>query len=224
MKYAFALVAFGLSVNALVARAPAASASCTITKTVTVTMAKPTATPAPQQPTSTQPAPAPAHPTACPADLNGSYEYPHLIVPVSSSSPDKAYGTSYNGKVDKTTCSIFNFDIPYSYAGKQCTAIFLFPEQKDLVTSSYTISGSGQCSFSKLSKAADEKTTYANMPSKEAELAKLTVAPGNSYVIASGDCAAGQKISYEMCSGGDFALDYFQDYNPSPIGMYVRTC
>jgi hypothetical protein len=222
MKYAFALIAFGLGANALVVRAP--SASCTITSTVTVTRAKPTATVAPEYPSSVQPAPAPAHPTSCPVDLHGTYEYPHLIVPVNSDSPDKAYGTSYNGKVDKTTCSIFNFDIPYSYSDKQCSVVFLFPEQKDLVTSSYTISGSGQTSFSKLSKAADENTSYANKPSKESELAKLTVAPGNSYLIASGDCAAGQKISYEMCSGGDFALDYFQDYNPSPIGLYIRTC
>jgi hypothetical protein len=176
-------------------------------------------TPAPQP---DQPAPKPSG--SCPTDLNGNYQYPHLIVPVDSSMPDKAYGTSYNGKVNKSTCTIFNFDIPGSYSGKTCTVEFLFPEQKDLETSSFTVSGSGKCSFSKLSSPADLKTSYANQPSKDGELTSMTVAPGNSYVISSGACAAGQTVSYEMCSEGDFSLEYFQDYNPSPIGMYIRQC
>lgn len=167
----------------------------------------------------------PAQPSgSCPADLNGNYQYPHLIVPVSSSSPNQAYGTSYNGKVDKTTCSIFNFDIPSSYSGKKCTVIFLFPLQKDLQTSSYTTSGSGSCSFSQLSSPATQSTSWSNAPSKMMDLGSMSIAPGNSYTIASGDCAAGQTVSYEMCSSGDYSLNYFQDYNPSPIGMYVRSC
>jgi hypothetical protein len=43
-------------------------------------------------------------------------------------------------------------------------------------------------------------------------------------MITSGDCAAGQTVSYEICGNGDFSLDHFQDYNPSPIGLYVRQC
>lgn len=161
---------------------------------------------------------------SCPADLNGDYQYPHLIVPINSGSPNQAYGTSYNGKVDKSTCSIFNFDIPASYSGKQCSVIFLFPQQKDLQTSSYTTSGSGSCSFSQLSSPAMQSTCWSNVPSKKSDLGSMSIAPGNSYTIVSGDCAAGQTVSYEMCSSGDYSLDYFQDYNPSPIGMYVRSC
>jgi hypothetical protein len=160
----------------------------------------------------------------CPANLNGGYQYPHLIVPVNSASPNQAYGTSYNGKVDKSTCSIFNFDIPASYSGKKCSVILLFPQQKDLQTSSYTTSGSGSCSFSQLSSPATQSTSWSNAPSKKGDLGSMSIAPGNSYTIASGDCAAGQTVSYEMCSSGDYSLDYFQDYNPSPIGMYVRSC
>ncbi|MBK5655643.1 MAG: hypothetical protein I4N50_28560 [Rhizobium sp.] len=179
----------------------------------------------PSQPVPAPQPPKPAHPSgSCPADLNGNYQYPHLIVPVDQSSPNTAAGTSYNGKVDSHTCTIFNFDIPQSYAGKTCTVVFLFPEQKDLETSSYTVSGSGHCSFSKLSGNANQQTSWANQPGKESELASFDVAPGNGYVVASGECAAGKTVSYEMCSGGDFALEYFQDYNPSPIGLYVREC
>ncbi|KAF1849688.1 uncharacterized protein K460DRAFT_421902 [Cucurbitaria berberidis CBS 394.84] len=172
-----------------------------------------------------QPAPQPSKSAGgCPTDLNGKYEYPHLIVPVDSKQPSKSYGTSYFGTVNSTTCSIFNFDIPASYSGKTCSLVFLFPEQKDLETSSFTVSGSGKVNFTKLTGPATQQTTWANQPGKDSELQSLSVAPGNSYAIASGSCAAGQTVTYELCSQGDFALHYFQDYNPSPLGLYVRSC
>ncbi|UPX16890.1 uncharacterized protein EKO05_0007272 [Ascochyta rabiei] len=189
--------------------------------------------PAQSYPAQSAPAPKPSAPAPsapaqsgnkCPTDLNGAYQYPHLIIPVDSQQPSKAFGTSYNGKVDSHTCSIFNFDIPTSYSGKTCSVLFLFPEQKDLETSSFTVSGSGKVDFTKLKSPASQQTTYANQPGKESDLASMSVAPGNSYAITSGDCAAGQTVSYEICSSGDFSLDYFQDYNPSPIGLYVRQC
>jgi hypothetical protein len=154
----------------------------------------------------------------------GNYQFPHLIVPVDSQNPNQAYGTSYNGKIDSHTCSIFNFDIPASYSGQTCTVVFLFPKQKDLQTSSFTVSGSGNVDFSELTSPATQGTTYANQPSKKGDLGNFSVAPGNSYTVASGACAAGQTVSYEVCAEGSFALNYFQDYNPSPIGLYVRNC
>lgn len=186
--------------------------------------------PSPEASAPAQSAPAPSSSAPaqfgnkCPTDLNGAYQYPHLIIPVDSQQSSKAFGTSYNGKVDSHTCSIFNFDIPTSYSGKTCSVVFLFPEQKDLETSSFTLSGSGKVDFTKLKGPASQQTTYANQPGKESDLASVTVAPGNSYMITSNDCAAGQTVSYEICGNGDFSLDYFQDYNPSPIGLYVRQC
>ncbi|KAF2625474.1 hypothetical protein BU25DRAFT_449910 [Macroventuria anomochaeta] len=184
--------------------------------------------PNPSAPAQSAPAPAPSTPAQsgnkCPTDLNGAYQYPHLIIPIDSQQSSKSFGTSYNGKVDSHTCSIFNFDIPTSYSGKTCSVVFLFPEQKDLETSSFTVSGSGKVDFTKLKGPASQQTTYANQPGKESDLASMSVAPGNSYLITSGDCAAGQTVSYEICGNEDFALDYFQDYNPSPIGLYIRQC
>ncbi|KAL1600367.1 hypothetical protein SLS59_005994 [Nothophoma quercina] len=186
--------------------------------------------PSPEASAPAQSAPAPSSSAPaqfgnkCPTDLDGAYQYPHLIIPVDSQQSSKAFGTSYNGKVDSHTCSIFNFDIPTSYSGKTCSVVFLFPEQKDLETSSFTLSGSGKVDFTKLKGPASQQTTYANQPGKESDLASVTVAPGNSYMITSNDCAAGQTVSYEICGNGDFSLDYFQDYNPSPIGLYVRQC
>jgi hypothetical protein len=186
---------------------------------------KPAPKPSAPAPKPSSSAPQPSTPSnACPTDLNGAYQYPHLIIPIDSQSPTTAHGTSYFGTLNSHTCTIFNFDIPASYASKTCTLLFLFPEQKDLTTSSYNVSGSGMCSFSKLKGPASQQTTWANQPGKETQLGSWNVQPGGSYSVASGECAAGQTVSYEVCSAGDFSLEYFQDWNPSPIGLFIRQC
>merc|ERR1712113_256314 len=96
---------------------------------------------------------------ACATTLNeGSYETPHLIVPVNKDSPDESYGTSYFGQVNSTTSSIFNFDVPYDYEGKTCSVVFLFPNKEALETANYDYSGSGSMSCDKLESAATEQT------------------------------------------------------------------
>ena len=162
--------------------------------------------------------------TACPSNLNGEFQFPHLIIPVSESSPNEAPGTSFNGEVTADISSIFNFDIPESYSGEQCTLVFLFPEQSQLVTSSFTFSGSGAIDFAELSSPATASTSYANMPSVAKDLGTVTVAPGNSYSIATFSCPAGQTIAFELSAVGTTSLTYFQDYNPSPIGLYITAC
>ncbi|EMD96518.1 hypothetical protein COCC4DRAFT_205759 [Bipolaris maydis ATCC 48331] len=184
-------------------------------------------TPPPPKP-SPSPSPQPSHPSApadvCPLDLNGAYQFPHLIVPVNADHPDTAYGTQYNAKADSRTCTIFNFDIPYSYAGKKCSTIFLFPKKQDLQTSDYTISGSGHVSVSRLAGPATQGTTWNNRPKDSGASTWFDLTPGTEWYVESQDCAAGQTIAYEMCAEGSFAVEYFQDYNPSPIGLYVREC
>ncbi|CAM1510104.1 Fc.00g004390.m01.CDS01 [Cosmosporella sp. VM-42] len=170
------------------------------------------------------PPPPPPKPQGCPTDLSGPYEFPHLIVPVDSSKPDTAPGTSYFGDISGSVSSIFNFDIPSSDEGKKCSLVFLFPEQKDLETSSFTISGSGDLDFSSLKDTASESTTWNNKPGKKNDYGTTRVAPGSSYLIATFDCPAGTAIAFEIDSVGGTCLNYFQDYNPSPIGLYITKC
>lgn len=179
---------------------------------------KPAETP---KPSASKPAPAQS---GCPAALTGSYQYPHLIVPVNSKQPDKAYGTSYNGTITPDECTIFNFDIPASYSGKQCSVTFLFPEQSQLQTSAYDFNGSGELVFSSLSKPANQQTTWNNAPSKKSELGSVAIKPGNSYTVSTGACAAGTTQSIEVCSAGGLSLSFFEDYNPSPLGLYITSC
>jgi len=148
-----------------------------------------------------------------------------LIVPVSSSSPNAAYGTSYNGTINSTVSSIFNFDIPASYAGKTCSLVFLFPELSQLETSSYSFNGQGGLVSHVLSSTANQSTTYANQPSQALQNGAISsLKSGNSYVISSDKCPGGAAVSFELSSTGGLALDFFEDYNPSPLGLYVRAC
>ena len=161
---------------------------------------------------------------SCPADLAGTYEFPHLIVPVDSTTPTTAKGTSYNGIVSSTVSSIFNFDIPASYAGKTCSLVFLFPTQDKLVTSSYNLSGTGALNASQLTGPASSSTSYSTTPAVESALGTTSIAPGNSYVIATQACAAGQTIAYELSATDTLTLNYFQNMGAPAIGLYITVC
>lgn len=163
--------------------------------------------------------------SSCPASLSGTYEFPHLIVLVNKEQPNTAGGTRYNGTISSTLSSIFNFDIPLSNSGKTCTLVFLLPRQSDLTTSAFSLSGSGGFDVAELSNPATEQTTYNTVP----PVAKLlsgpsSVAPGNEYVIASGPCAAGSRVGYEVSASGSLSLDYFQNSSPASIGFYLTVC
>ncbi|KAI1120139.1 hypothetical protein F5Y10DRAFT_273364 [Nemania abortiva] len=174
--------------------------------------------------TGTGSAPAPTG-SACPGDLTpGTYEFPHLIIPLDSSHPDVAAGTSYFGEVSTNISSAFNFDIPSEAAGKTCTVVFYFPLQSQLVTSSYNFTGPGGVYFARLSAPVSTDTSYANVPAVAESYGATTLAPGNAYSVAALPCPAGQSVAFEMSSGAanggnSTDLRYFQDYNPCPIGL-----
>ncbi|RYP05027.1 hypothetical protein DL765_009966 [Monosporascus sp. GIB2] len=190
----------------------------------------PETSPAPTTPGHSAPFPAPSEvdiPDSCPGDVKnaGEFNLPTLIIPIDSSKPDVAEGTSYFGEVSKTKSSVFDFNIPPSVGGKICKLVFLFPEQDDLETSSFTFSGAGELDFARLSRPVDQQTSYSNVPDVAEDLGQFTVKPGNAYDIASFDCPAGERVSIEMANvaGGDTSLRFFQDYNPCPIGLFMTT-
>jgi len=207
--------------------------SCPAPETITKTEQGPTVIvtqPAKETPTkSEKPTTQESAPTqtstgkTCPTTLSGEYQYPHLIVPVSKSNKDTAYGTSYNGKITSDISTIFNFDIPSSYTGT-CSLVFLFPEQSQLETSSFTFSGNGEFDFTQLSSVATQSTTYATQGGVKTDFGVKTATPGSSVVVSTFACPAGQAVSYEISSASGSSLEYFQDYNPSPIGLHITTC
>lgn len=173
----------------------------------------------------TSPPPSPQPNNGCGAILSsGNFEFPHLIVPVNSDSPDTAYGTQFNGTVTSSISSIFNFDIPQSDSGKSCSLVFLFPKKEDLETSSYSFSGDGKIEVSSLTGVANAKTTFHNAPSVKDHLGDIMISPGGSYVVSTFDCPAGEAVAFELMNGGSTDLNYFQDYNPAPLGLYITKC
>jgi glucan endo-1,3-beta-D-glucosidase len=146
-------------------------------------------------------------------------------VPVDSANPSVAKGTSYFATISPTVSSIFNFDIKPEDAGKTCSLVFLFPKQENLETSSFTFNGKGGMKVTSLTAPATEQTTYDTVPAAGHISNTISnVAPGNEYFVASMACPAGERIGVEVSSTDGLDLEYFQDYNPSPIGAYITVC
>ncbi|KAF2836999.1 hypothetical protein M501DRAFT_213428 [Patellaria atrata CBS 101060] len=168
------------------------------------------------------PAPAPAD-TCDHTKLTGLWEFPHLIVPVDSSAPDKSYGTSYFGTIGGTFNTIMNFDVKKEYSGKTCSLVFLLPEKKYLTTSDYAMSGPGNIRFAACD-AVEEDVTWNSAPSINKDFGVFTFTPGTSKLIATFPCPAGKSIGVEMKGCDNTSLSWFQDYNPAPIGAYITVC
>ncbi|KAG9568746.1 hypothetical protein KCU71_g7118, partial [Aureobasidium melanogenum] len=185
--------------------------------------------PASSAPASSKPASsAPASGTSgnvCATTLTGAYQTPHAIIPVNKNSPSTSYGTQYDAYLSSSNSTIFNFDIPSSYAGKQCTVIFLLPNKSQLATSDFTLSGAGGIKFDQLTSPAPLSVTYATCPAVKTTLDTIdSVTPGNSYVVSSGACQAGSTISILASATGSLNLEYFEDWNPSAIGLFITSC
>lgn len=59
-----------------------------------------------------------------------------------------------------------------------------------------------------------------------AELGSLDVREGSSTLVESFACGefAGGSVAFEMKAVGDLYLEFFEDWNPSPLGLYVTHC
>ena len=135
-------------------------------------------------------------------------------MPVDSTRPAQALGTSYNGVIVSTEDSLFLFDIPGNYHGKTCALVFLLPKKEQLQTSSYDLSGSGAVDVAQLAKTITQGTTWNSKGPIAKDLGVITVAPGSSAVVTTFPCPSGQQLSYQLSSVSGTNLTYFQDYNP----------
>ncbi|CAD0095326.1 unnamed protein product [Aureobasidium vineae] len=144
---------------------------------------------------------------ACQTTLTGAYQTPHAIIPVNKDQPSTSYGTQYFAYLSSSNSTVFNFDVPASYSGKQCSVIFLLPNKNDLQTSDFTMTGSGGIKFDQLTSPAPLSVSYASCPAVKSNLNTIDdVTPGNSYVVSSGACAAGQTVSILASSTGGLDL------------------
>ncbi|EXJ90470.1 hypothetical protein A1O1_03573 [Capronia coronata CBS 617.96] len=169
-----------------------------------------------------------SEPPSCPGTLPSmpDFEFPHLIIPISSSNPDTAYSNTLTPFVTAGDISeIFNFDIPESRNGQRCLIQFFFPHLDQLSTSFFQLRGFGTYSFSEspLGDGAIEGNTTFNARPLAAYVhgfpKAVSMQPGNAYTIGTTLCVPG-RISLTM-SSSDSNLAWFQDFNPCPIGLFI---
>lgn len=168
----------------------------------------------------------------CPTELGTSFQFPHLIVPISSSQPDHAFNNSLVASISSTNTTLFRFDIPPEYNGT-CALLFLFPYGTDLdpTAGKYYFSGTeaeigkgGGLNFALLSGNAEEGTTFANAPAVADDYGKTQIFPGEKYLISKFACPSGRRVTYAVASRGEVELDYFQNSGNQAIGLYVVPC
>ncbi|KAK5719696.1 hypothetical protein LTR17_015231 [Elasticomyces elasticus] len=165
--------------------------------------------------------PPPAKPS-CPANLIGTnFEFPHLIVALDRVHQSMQLGNSLNGYASPNVSSLFNFDIPASDAGKMCTLKFILPAEGTMETSRYELSGSGHFNFAALKGSANKDMTYGSAPAVKKYMKSIAMVPGNAYTIDEFMCPAGEQVGFSMSSTGSASLEYFQDFNPCPVGLYI---
>ncbi|CAG8983460.1 hypothetical protein HYALB_00000629 [Hymenoscyphus albidus] len=169
----------------------------------------------------------------CPKNGNlpeKDYLSPTLMVPISKSLPDLAFGSTNRPTITPNDiCTIFNLEIPGSAFGKDCTLEFLFPKFPLQTSDFYVYRGQGHFTFTgyAFGTGATLKTTYNNQPpaGPSPPQPPAVLAPGNAYVINVGPCGipAGQKsmtVSGALCST-DTTFIFKQDSSTCPIGFFV---
>ena len=119
--------------------------------------------------------------------LPPGYLEPTLMVPISKSFPDVAFGpTQFPLITPNDFCTIFNLEIPSSAFDKTCTLEFLFPKHEE-TWSPYFYNGPGHFTFTgyAFNSGATDKTTYNKQPppGPSPPSPPAVLAPGNAYTI-----------------------------------------
>ncbi|PQE28853.1 gpi anchored cell wall protein [Rutstroemia sp. NJR-2017a BBW] len=172
---------------------------------------------------------------ACPAggNLPPGTLYPSLSVLVSQKLRNTAFGSTLTPlHTANDFCTITNFILPISSAGKICTLEFLFPTHLSTLAP-YIYSGGGHFNFTgyDLNAGATPQTTFNTQPKLGPNPANppSVLSPGNSYVINSAKCppaVAYQGKSELLVSGMLCTTDTYLSYLISqnlgcPIGLFV---
>lgn len=167
-------------------------------------------------------------PGRCPGYLPSSsnFEFPHLIIPISSRHPTTAYANTLTPFVTAGDFSaVFTFDIPEGRTGQMCTFRFFFPNETQLSTSSFRLDGVGTYSFSLSMLGAGAvagQTTFDDQPLQSNPHGfppEIRMRPGHAYSIGQTICVPG-RISVTM-SSADSNLTWFQDWNECPLGLFI---
>lgn len=159
----------------------------------------------------------------CPSNLDGDWESPRLIIPVDEKGSVLNHRDRRTGIFSDSKCSVYDFYIDPRFAGKACTAVWLFPEKKQLGDWNYTLEGtSGMLSVYHMEWKVNNNATW-DVSAPGQLVAVGPVLPGLHWSAMTMECQPRRSISYMLC-GTDVSLEYVQDHQPHPFGFYIRAC
>ncbi|OBT61522.1 hypothetical protein VE03_09132 [Pseudogymnoascus sp. 23342-1-I1] len=161
----------------------------------------------------------------------GSFIEPKLIVPVSREDAGHPYGDIASPIITPSNNTLFAFTTPASWTGT-CSLLFTFPYASETANpGAYHFSGieeekagSGGLNFDHVEADIDADETWWTKPELKETYGKTEIIPGNSYTIATFPCKGGETLVYDVSSVSGVELEFEQNAEASPIGLWVAKC
>ena len=160
-----------------------------------------------------------------------SFVEPTLIVPVSREDAGHPYGDVSSPIITPSNNTLFAFKTPASWTGT-CSLLFTFPYASETANpGAYHFSGieeeqagSGGLNFDHVKADIDADETWFTKPELKETYGKTEIIPGNSYTIATFPCKGGETLVYDVSSVSGVELEFEQNSQASPIGLWVTKC
>jgi glucan endo-1,3-beta-D-glucosidase len=161
-------------------------------------------------------------PTSVPKDLRGSFEAPHLIVPIDKAIPSKVVGNSYTVQLSPTMSTVLVYDVHPEYQGKLCNLVFFMPPAFSLPDlAPAKLRSPGGISVSRVNNDVATPDRSASSVDSSAPVGVVPmIQSDNQYAVASMPCEAGQRVAYQVDSVGGLDMDFFQMTSP-PLGLFM---
>ncbi|KAL5348533.1 hypothetical protein ACLOAV_005949 [Pseudogymnoascus australis] len=161
----------------------------------------------------------------------GSFVEPELIIPVSPEAAGYPYGVISSPIITPSNNTLFAFTTPASWTGT-CSLLFTFPYASETANpGAYHFSGieeekagNGGLNFDHLKADIDANETWWTKPEVKETYGKTEIIPGNSYTIATFPCKGGESLVYDVSSVAGVELEFEQNAEASPIGLWVAKC
>jgi glucan endo-1,3-beta-D-glucosidase len=162
-------------------------------------------------------------PTSVPIGLRGSFEAPHLIVPIDKTNPSRVVENGYTAQLSSDLSTVFVFDVRPEYEGKLCNLIFYMPPAlpfSDLAP--VEIRSPGGITVSQLGSnvVATPEISAESVGSSTPVGSVPSIQFANQYTVTNMPCEAGKKVAYQVESTGGLTMDFFQMTSP-PLGLFM---
>lgn len=161
-------------------------------------------------------------PTSVPVGLRGSFEAPHLIIPIDQANPANIVGNGFTAQLSPTISTVFVFDVRSEHQGKLCNLVFFMPPPFPVDEwAPVKIRTPGGIAVARLDNTVTTPQISANSVGSSTPVGTVSsIQSANQYTISSMPCEAGQRTAYQVDSVGGLTMDFFQMTSP-PLGLFM---